>query len=186
MKYGRTNKRLIGNDMSKIHFESNSQHAIRSLLCRCHWKRYVKDTFWKQFTTALMHRLWRCNWKRYVKDTFWKQFTTTKRDINKIKSLETICQRYILKAIHNPFFVWKKTFHIGNDMSKIHFESNSQSNYFFDCLLSRVKSNDLSRNSKLFLALYILVVEIRWLKPKQALLFSHKILRGPIFFVGIS
>ena len=91
----------IENDMSKIHFESNSQHWVVG------WLKYL-------------------NWKRYVKDTFWKQFTTERVPSLLFRLLKTICQRYILKAIHNLH--WKAIPHriIENDMSKIHFESNSQ------------------------------------------------------------
>ena len=67
---------FIENDMSKIHFESNSQRGYQIVNSPFHWKRYVKDTFWKQFTTSINAKKSNNHWKRYVKDTFWKQFTT--------------------------------------------------------------------------------------------------------------
>ena len=117
-----------------------------------YWKRYVKDTFWKQFTTifeklmqmpvlkticqryilkaihnhAPVLSIALLDWKRYVKDTFWKQFTTMVVLMFTPSTLKTICQRYILKAIHNKLVEDNKKFIIENDMSKIHFESNSQ------------------------------------------------------------
>ena len=123
----------IGNDMSKIHFESNSQPTNWATRRKDNWKRYVKDTFWKQFTTSLNHRQFGVYWKRYVKDTFWKQFTTLCIMVKMTQLLETICQRYILKAIHNRIGPKRPSRPIGNDMSKIHFESNSQRRLFY-CL----------------------------------------------------
>ena len=120
----------IESDMSKIHFESNSQPRLVCLIPKRYWKRHVKDTFWKQFTTQVLwfsfeiywkrhvkDTFWkqfttiiciprhRHNWKRHVKDTFWKQFTTRVNDKSHNQLLKATCQRYILKAIHNPIMM---------------------------------------------------------------------------------
>ena len=87
--------------MSKIHSESNSQLHNYSGTDKYCCARYVKDTFWKQFTTAAFYS--RCT-----------------------AMLCPICQRYILKAIHNISEHANKKKTVVPDMSKIHSESNSQ------------------------------------------------------------
>ena len=136
--------------MSKIHFESNSQQSF-GFPNEVYWKRYDKDTFWKQFTTEYAMCL-DCSkletiCQRYILKAIHNMIWYAKI----VWLLETICQRYILKAIHNePVSAWVtfkletigqiyilKAIHnnrvnlhwyclIGNDSTKIHFESNSQ------------------------------------------------------------
>ncbi len=65
----------VGN-MSKIQFESDSQHV------------YLKD--------GDERGCW-----QYVKDTIWKRFTTVFYGYQYLAALLAICQRYNLKAIHN-------------------------------------------------------------------------------------
>jgi len=87
--------------MSKIQSESKSQHAhcIANLLTRC--GIYVKDTIWKQITTRLYPRF-RGSWLWYL------------------------CQRYNLKANHNPLLAVHITRNVVVSMSKIQSESKSQ------------------------------------------------------------
>ena len=87
--------------MSKIQSESNSQHgySINNYNSCC--DRYVKDTIWKQFTTAL-------------------------GDVLHYTRLWSVCQRYNLKAIHNPLALRTRSTLVVIGMSKIQSESNSQ------------------------------------------------------------
>ena len=116
--------------ISKIHFESNSQRYNYTTSITLSCVRYIKDTFWKQFTTAGKEQENRVSCVRYIKDTFWKQFTTNFKVLREVIScvryikdtfwkqfttdLGTVCQngelfavfqRYILRAIHNIFDV---------------------------------------------------------------------------------
>ena len=104
--------------MSKIQFESNSQHILHT----------------KQFTFS-------CD--QYVKDTIWKQFTTNADEIFYQKTLWPICHRYNLKAIHNLQQERIITVNVVTNMSKIQFESNSQlknlTNFLKECCDQYVK-----------------------------------------------
>ena len=87
--------------MSKIQSESNSQQPLKPSTISTSCDRYVKDTIWKQFTTATMpfcciHTLW------------------------------SVCQRYNLKAIHNKRQCIPMLICVVIGMSKIQSESNSQ------------------------------------------------------------
>ena len=93
--------------MSKIQSESNSQPAKVSYYLVCSCDQYVKDTIWKQFTTA--------DWWLSYGQLLWP-----------------ICQRYNLKAIHNVTKTTKKRFCVVTNMSKIQSESNSQPFPFFN------------------------------------------------------
>jgi len=92
---------LVVTNMSKIQSESNSQ---------------------------LISKLWqkakRCD--QYVKDTIWKQFTTARAHTPERIVLWPICQRYNLKAIHNDLHILSKYTAVVTNMSKIQSESNSQ------------------------------------------------------------
>jgi len=87
--------------MSKIQSESNSQQKNGQILGRHRCGSYVKDTIWKQFTTYL--------WIAFLPWLLW-----------------FLCQRYNLKAIHNPGSGNKSAKKVVVPMSKIQSESNSQ------------------------------------------------------------
>ena len=92
---------MVVSGMSKIHSESNPQlcqRAFSSLVCCV---RYVKDKFWKQSTTLFVVSLLSVR-------------------------LCPVCQRYILKAIHNFLDLFKPCKAVVSGMSKIHSESNPQ------------------------------------------------------------
>ena len=88
-------------NMSKIQSESHSQ----------------------LFVILLAALLW-CS--QYVKDTIWKPFTTTYTVCYRIMLMFAICQRYNLKAIHNPGEYSGMTAKDVRNMSKIQSESHSQ------------------------------------------------------------
>ena len=87
--------------MSKIQSESNSQLSPLEHIVKSSCDQYVKDTIWKQFTTGFV-------------------------DIQLNNLLWPICQRYNLKAIHNPQAVYINLHLVVTNMSKIQSESNSQ------------------------------------------------------------
>ena len=97
-------------NISKIQFESNSQHTIIIAIKAMSWFQYFKDTIWKQFTTP----------------SHFQHFRVL---------LISIFQRYNLKAIHNrvlkQYIIDEADFNI----SKIQFESNSQ---LYGCVWSPV------------------------------------------------
>ena len=94
-------RHIVVTNMSKIQFESNSQ-----LFGSCQNRNFGCD--------------------QYVKDTIWKQFTTCHLVSCLFTWLWPICQRYNLKAIHNPDRPTYSAFYVVTNMSKIQFESNSQ------------------------------------------------------------
>ena len=109
---------LVVVPMSKIQSESNSQQPgflLSQWIC-C--GSNVKDTIWKQFTTMFL--------KRILLFKLWFQ-----------------CQRYNLKAIHNPYAVWTRPASVVVPMSKIQSESNSQpvlsARLIINCCGSNVK-----------------------------------------------
>ena len=112
--------------MSKIHFESNSQRHWQTRILRFIEYDMSKIHFESNSQLWVVLRILTVHWIRYVKDTFWKQFTTLSAPFLDQPLLNTICQRYILKAIHNVGSLGHILRSIEYDMSKIHFESNSQ------------------------------------------------------------
>ena len=165
--------------MSKIHFESKSQQdiAMRKIVACCSslCQRYILKA---NHNAAARNNTGRNVVRLYVKDTFWKQITTAKQlqrrhfqlfvSMSKIhfesksqqeridryhgKGCSSLCQRYILKANHNTWMMPMKTNSVVRlyvkdtfwkqittycvlffrrnllfvSMSKIHFESKSQ------------------------------------------------------------
>ena len=94
-------KIIVVTNMSKIQFESNSQHTDMTKYEELCCDQYVKDTIWKQFTTPCINS--------HTRPSLWP-----------------ICQRYNLKAIHNLEMTQKMQHSVVTNMSKIQFESNSQ------------------------------------------------------------
>ena len=92
---------LVVIGMSKIQSESNSQRGNEQPLWIRGCDRYVKDTIWKQFTTPTI--------APYCAKMLW-----------------SVCQRYNLKAIHNPLATLTISIPVVIGMSKIQSESNSQ------------------------------------------------------------
>ena len=117
---------LVVSNMSKIRFESNSQHqAARTVTVRV-----VSNMSKIRFESNSQHMKCRMTSQRscfqYVKDTLWKQFTTARHTKKAMMSLFPICQRYALKAIHNRRQQSYSRASVVSNMSKIRFESNSQ------------------------------------------------------------
>ena len=102
--------------MSKIQSESNSQ------LCKPHGS---EDR--------------RCG--SNVKDTIWKQFTTAGYRVIRVQQLWFQCQRYNLKAIHNFPVSFMYSGAVVVPMSKIQSESNSQHSANGEYLIPRCGSN---------------------------------------------
>ena len=88
--------------MSKIHSESKSQrgggNGAQHVNCVSLCQRYILKANHNRYTVH--HSTYRTV-SHYVKDTFWKQITTAtlNRFIN--TNCVSLCQRYILKANHN-------------------------------------------------------------------------------------